>query len=69
MKNFVCAEALDSFYETKNNIYYWDCMKNNYMIVKYKNGYEEKVSDALFYNRISIKDLDDYNIKYIKTDK
>lgn len=69
IKNFVCAEALESFYEDENHIYYWNCMKNDFMIVKYENGYEERISDALMFNRIKISDLNEYNINYIKTDK
>lgn len=66
IKDFVCAEALESFYEDNNYTYYWSCIKNEYIIVEYENGYEEKVSNALKYGTITIKDLDNYNIDYIK---
>lgn len=39
------------------------------MIVKYENGYEETISNALKNNTIKISDLDDYNISYIKETK
>ena len=69
MINFACAEVLSSFYEDEFNIYYFDCMKNKYVIVKYKDNSEETVSDALKNNHIKISDLDKYNIKYIKERK
>lgn len=28
IKDFMCAEALEEFYEDNNYTYYWDCMKN-----------------------------------------
>ena len=69
IKDFMCAEALESFYEDENYIYYWSCIKNNYMIVRYKRGYEETISEALKYGTITITDLDNFNIYYIKEEK
>ena len=69
IKDFVCAEALEGFYEDENYQYYYSCIKGKYIVVKYENGYEEKVSDALKYGTITIFDLDKYNIDYIKYDK
>lgn len=69
INNFACVEMLENFYEDDNYIYYWNCIKNEYIIVKYENGYEEKVSDALKYGTITIGDLDKYNISYIKYEK
>ncbi len=66
IKDFACADALESFYEDDNYTYYWSCIKNNYVIVEYENGYKEKVSDALKYGTITMKDLDNYNIQYVK---
>jgi len=39
------------------------------MVVKYDNGYEETISNALKNERISIDDLDSYDISYIKEEK
>jgi len=64
--NFACAEALQSFYEDDMYQYFWDCMKNKYMVVQYESGFEETVSDALKYETITISDLDKFNIEYIK---
>ena len=48
------AEALEEFYEDTKYTYYWDCMKNKYMIVKYDNGTEETISQALLKEHIDI---------------
>lgn len=67
-KDFVCAEALESFYEDENYTYYWSCIKNNYMIVKYTDGSQELISEALRQKHIDIQVLDKFNISYIKID-
>ena len=64
--NFVCAEALQSFYEDDNYIYSWECMKDRYMIVKYDDGYEETISEALKQKHIDVQDLDKFDILYNK---
>ena len=69
MKNFACAEVLESFYEDEKYIYYWSCMKNKYMIVKYEEGFEETISQALQKNHIEIQILDKFDISYIKEEK
>lgn len=66
IKDFACAEALESFYEDDMYKYFWNCMKNKYMIVQYESGFEEPVSEALKYGTITISDLDRFNIDYIK---
>lgn len=69
LEDFACAEMLESFYEDNDYTYYWNCIKNEYVIVEYESGYKEKVSDALKYGTITINDLDNYNIEYIKYKK
>lgn len=69
IKDFTCAEVLEQFYEDENYLYFYPCLKSDYVIVKYVSGYEETVSDALKYGTIKIKDLDLYNIKYYKENK
>lgn len=64
--NFSCAEALEEFYEDDNYIYYWSCIKNQYMVVKYNDGTEEAISQALLKGHIDIQILDKFNISYIK---
>jgi len=69
IKDFLCAEALEEFYEDTNYTYYWDCMKNKYMIVKYDNGSEETISQALLKGHIDIQILDKFDISYYKEEK
>ena len=69
IKDFTCAESLESFYEDENYTYYWSCMKNKYMIVKYDDGFEETISQALLKGHIEIQILDKFNISYIKYEK
>lgn len=68
-EDFACDEALESFYEDEEYIYYYNCIKSKYIVVQYKSGYEETVENALKNKSITIKDLDDYNINYIKYSK
>lgn len=69
IEEFVCREALEEFFEDENNEYYYSCMKSEYIIVKYENGFEETVTNALKNGSINISDLDTYGIKYIKMEK
>ena len=69
IKDFACAEALEGFYADNEYTYYWSCMKNDYMVVKYNSGYEETISVALKNGAIKIDDLDRFNISYIKYEK
>lgn len=66
IKNFACAEALEQFYEDNEYKYYYNCIKSKYVKVKYENGYEETVEEALKNGIINIKDLDKNNIPYLK---
>lgn len=63
------ASVLEDFYETDTDIYYFTCAKSNFIKVKYIDGSEENIKDALKKGNITIEDLDDYDIKYIKEAK
>lgn len=65
-KDFTCAEALEEFYRDDNYIYFYSCIKSKYIVVRYKNGKEETVENALKKGTITIEDLDRFNIDYIK---
>ena len=69
IKDFVCAEALEEFYSDDNYSYYWECIKDKYMIVRYESGFEETINSALKNGTIDIYDLDRYGISYIKYKK
>lgn len=64
IKDFACAEVLEQFYEDETNEYYYSCMKSKYIVVRYENGFEETVSEALKKGSIKISDLDHFNINY-----
>lgn len=68
-ENFACADALEKFYEDEKYSYFWSCIKNKYMIVKYDDGSKELISEALKNEHIDIQVLDKFNISYIKEEK
>ncbi|MBQ5563743.1 MAG: hypothetical protein IIT39_10195, partial [Clostridia bacterium] len=61
--------ALEKFYEDDENEYYYGSIKSEYVIVKYSDGSQETVSSALQNGKITLSDLDKYNIGYIKQPK
>ena len=63
------SKSLRKIHEDDSNEYYFNCIKNDYVIVIYKNGIEETIKDAIKNKRIDISDLDEYEIKYIKEAK
>lgn len=69
IKDFTCAEALEEFYRDAKYVYYYNCIKSNYIVVRYNDGTEETVKDALKNNHIEIGDLDKFDINYIKQEK
>lgn len=68
-ENIACAEALEQFYEDKEFIYYFPCIKSKNVIVIYSNGYQETVATSLEYGDITIEDLERNNIEFIKHKK
>ena len=66
IKDFTCDLALEKFYEDDMYKYSWSCIKNDYMVVKYESGFEETISNGLKYGTITINDLDEFDIDYIK---
>ena len=69
VNDFACDSALESFYEDDNYTYYWSCIKNTLMVVRYSDCNEETISDALKSKHIEIGDLDKFEIDYIKYEK
>jgi len=66
IKDFSCAEMLEEFYKDSNYTYYYSCIKSSYVLVKFKDGSQMTVSKALNKGYISINDLDEYKIDYMK---
>lgn len=67
--DFICNDVLDPFYEDELYQYSYSCIKSSYVVVKYKNGTEEPVKEALKKGTITINDLDKHNISYTKIEK
>lgn len=67
--DFTCDEALEPFYEDEKYVYSYSCIKSSYVVVKYQDRTEETVKESLKKGRITIKDLDRFDIKYIKEEK
>ena len=61
--------AYEKLYEDIEYQYGFSCMKSNSVFVYYSDGTRENVKSALEENRIAIRDLDTYNIDYLKTEK
>lgn len=68
-EDFVCAQALEKFYEDDKYTYSFSCIKSSLVVVQYKDGTEVNVKEALKDNKIKIEDLDKYNISYYKDAK
>ena len=69
IKKFSADTALDPFYEDEKYIYSFPCIISDYIVVKYSDGTEETVKEALKNNRIEIGYLDKFDIHYIKQEK
>ena len=69
MDDFTCAQSLEKFYEDDKYIYSYSCMKSEYVVVKYSDGKEETVKEALENKKITIEDLDKNNIQYYIDEK
>lgn len=59
-----CDAAIEHFYSSGENSYFFPCMKSRYVLVRYTDGTEETVTQALESGRISIADLDRFGIAY-----
>lgn len=66
---FACAMALEKFYEDDQYEYYFECIKSSSIIVKYEDGSEKTIKEALENKDLLINDLADYDITYIKEEK
>lgn len=64
--DFVCAEALEEIYRDDDYTYYLPCIKSEYIKVRFKNGDEIYLKDALKDKKVSISDLDTYGIQHYK---
>lgn len=63
------AEAIERFYSNDKYDYYFPTIRNYVTIVYYKDGTEQTVKDALAEGKITIADLDRFNIRYYREPK
>lgn len=60
------AEALEGFYNDGEYEYYFSSIKSHYIDVYYSDGMTENVRDAIGAGRVTIADLDKFEIHYYK---
>ena len=63
-ENLPCDTALEKFYEDESNEYYFYVIKSQYVVVTYNDGSSEDIAAALNAGRITVADLDRFNIAY-----
>ena len=63
-ENLPCDTALEKFYEDESNEYYFSVIKSQYVVVTYNDGSSEDIVTALNADRITMADLDKFNIEY-----
>ena len=63
------AQALEGSYSDEKYDYYFPTIRNYVTIVYYKDGTEQTVKDALAEGKITITDLDRFNIRYYREPK
>ena len=68
-ENISCDTAFEKFYEDQKNEYYFNVIKSKYIIVTYNNGDKEDIVTAISSGRATLKDLDDFGLKYHTTKK
>ena len=66
LDNFSCLSGLEEIYLDNDYIYYLPCIKSEYIKVIFQDNKELSLIEALKYNKVSIEDLDRFNIKYYK---
>lgn len=68
-ENLPVDAMLEKFYSDENYDYCFYGIKNQYVLVKFADGAEKTVKDALKDGDITIADLDSFGIRYTKQEK
>lgn len=63
-----CAQAIENYYEDDEYIYYFDCIKSNFVFVNI-NGSEYLLKEALNNKIVTVNELEDNNIILSKKKK
>ena len=67
IKEFACDDALEEIYKDDSFIYYLPCIKSEYIkVIDTSNKEERNIKEALQNATINIKDLERFNIEYLK---
>ena len=64
IKKFSCIQFKEQIFEVEDITYCLPCIKSDYIVVEYENGYKESISDAIVTLPFTISDLEKYNIEY-----
>ena len=65
-EDLVTADALEGFYADDEYVYYFSSIKSQYIDVYYSDGTSENIKDAVARGRVTIADLDKFEIGYYK---
>ena len=67
--NYICDEKKEILFEDSVNRYYFNCTKSVYIFVSYDDGTSENLKTAISKGHVSMSDLDNFEINYIKESK
>ncbi len=65
----VTADVLEGFWQDEEYTYYFGSLKSHYVIVHYSDGTQEPVGDALQAGRITLADLERFDIAFYREEK
>lgn len=63
--DFACAQSLELIYEDEKNAYFLGCIMSDAIIVKFKDGTQKNIKQALGDKDIIIDELENYGLSYI----
>ena len=69
MDDWAADTALEKIYEDEQYVYFLPCIKSHYIEVRYFNETKENIIEALENGRITIRDLDKFDIGYLKYER
>lgn len=63
-EQIACDTALEKFWEDETNEYYFSVIKSQHVVVTYNDGSSEDIVTALNAGRVTMADLDKFEIEY-----
>lgn len=61
-----CAQAIDEFWRDSTGIYYFTCKRSNNIYIIFKNGEEYLLKDALSKGKVTINELKEKGLGFLK---